>query len=123
MERVSGMQEQMTTDKVGSYKIGVGQMKEHLPGMVEAYHHFTAECFKEGKLSASQKQLIALGISLINNNEICTMYHVSEALHHGASKEQVLEATAVAAALGGGHAMSQGVTRVQQVLEQSTELQ
>ncbi|MFD2673667.1 carboxymuconolactone decarboxylase family protein [Marinicrinis sediminis] len=94
-------------------------MQNHMPKMVESYHHFTAECFREGALSASEKQLIALGISLINNNEVCTYYHVEEALQHGATQEQVLEAAAVAAALGGGHAMSQGVTRVQEALHQA----
>lgn len=111
------MQQTWMDEKVDSYKIGVGHMKDHLPGMVEAYHHFTAECFKEGQLPAAYKQLIALGISLTNNNELCTLYHVREALSNGVSREQVLEAVSVAAALGGAHAMSQGVTRVQRALD------
>jgi AhpD family alkylhydroperoxidase len=104
-------------EKVDAYKIGVGHMGDALPNVVEAYHNFTGECFAEGQLGAKEKQLVALGISLFANNEVCTLYHVSEALTKGASPHQVLEAAAVAAAVGGGHAMSQGVTRVQQALE------
>ncbi|WP_409348130.1 carboxymuconolactone decarboxylase family protein [Paenibacillus gyeongsangnamensis] len=91
-------------------------MKELMPGMVDAYHHFTAACFADGVLDKKQKQLIALGISLFANNEVCTVYHVGEALSEGATPQEIMEATAVAAAVGSGHAMSQGVTRVQQAL-------
>lgn len=102
--------------KIDAYKTGVGEMTDKLPNLVKAYHEFTAECFNPGALSAKEKQLIALGIALFAGNEICTFYHVQEAVSSGASNEEVLEAVGVAAALGGGHAMSQGVTRVQQTL-------
>ncbi|MCI3927653.1 carboxymuconolactone decarboxylase family protein [Paenibacillus sp. TRM 82003] len=104
-------------EKIDAYKIGVGHMKEALPNVVESYHNFTGACFAPGELGAKEKQLIALGIAMFANNEICTLYHVNEAVSKGASKQEVLEAAAVAAAVGGGHAMSQGVTRVQRALE------
>jgi AhpD family alkylhydroperoxidase len=107
-------------EKIDAYKIGVGHMHEALPRVVEAYHQFTGECFAEGRLGAKEKQLIALGIALFANNEVCTVYHVNEALAKGAEPQEVLEAAAVAAAVGGGHAMSQGVTRVQRALEGRT---
>ncbi|MFC0214242.1 carboxymuconolactone decarboxylase family protein [Paenibacillus chartarius] len=112
------MSTQATIDrKVDAYKTGVGAMSDKLPQLTRAYHDFTGECFKQGALSAKEKQLIALGIALFANNEICTFYHVQEAVSAGASDEEVLEAAGVAAAVGGGHAMSQGVTRVQQALQ------
>lgn len=110
------MSQTVADRKVDAYKLGVGQMQEALPGAVEAYHRFAGECFAEGALGAKEKQLVALGISLFANNEVCTMYHVQEALSKGASRQEVLEAALVAGAVGGGHAMSQGVTRVQQAL-------
>ncbi|WP_274364407.1 carboxymuconolactone decarboxylase family protein [Paenibacillus thermotolerans] len=103
--------------KVDAYKLGVGVMTDSMPGIVEAYHRFTGECFADGALSAKEKQLIALGIALAANNEVCTFYHVSEAQAKGASAQEIAEACAVAAAVGAGHAMSQGVTRVQQALQ------
>lgn len=104
--------------KVGAYKIGLGHVQEKMPQFVETYQHFTGECFKEGELTNKHKQLIALGVSLFANNEICTFYHVDEAIKHGASAGEIMETVAVTAAIGGGHAMSQGVTRVQKVLDQ-----
>lgn len=111
------MQHANLDQKVDSYKIGVGHMQELMPTVVDAYHQFTAECFGAGALDEKHKQLIALGISLFANNEVCTFYHVQEALAKGASKQEVLEAMAVASAVGSGHTLSQGATRVQQALE------
>lgn len=112
------MVNQVMDQKVDAYKIGVGHMSETLPNVAEAYHHFTAECFADSALSAKMKQLIALGIALFANNEVCTYYHVTEALSKGASRREIMDTVAVAAALGGGHAVSQGVTRVQQALSE-----
>lgn len=112
------MPAQLMDQKVDAYKIGVGHMRDQIPQVVEAYHDFTGASFAEGELSAKTKQLVALGISLFANNEVCTLYHVREALSKGASSREIMEAVGVAAAVGGAHAMSQGVTRVQQALEQ-----
>lgn len=98
--------------KVQAYKSGMGEMKELLPGVIEAYHQFTGSCFEAGALGEKDKQLIALGISLYANNEVCIGYHLGEAVSKGATREQILEAVAVAGAVGGAGVMSQGVTRV-----------
>ncbi|PYI57319.1 carboxymuconolactone decarboxylase family protein [Paenibacillus flagellatus] len=115
------MQEQMER-KVRLYKDEIGHWSETMPNVANAYHAFTGECFEEGALDARTKQLIALGIGMFANNEVCTYYHVREALHKGASPEQVMETVAVAAAIGGGHVLSQGVTRVQKALDGATTL-
>lgn len=106
-------------EKTDAYKYGIGQMEDRLPEVVDAYNRFTGACFREGNVSARNKQLIALGISLFANNEICTYYHVQEALSEGASEAEIMECAAVAAALGGGHALSQGVTRVRKALSEA----
>ncbi|WP_019424334.1 carboxymuconolactone decarboxylase family protein [Paenibacillus sp. OSY-SE] len=103
-------------NKVQAYKNEISELESTLPDVVQAYHVFTGACFSDGALDAKTKQLIALGIGLFANNEVCTLYHVNEARHKGAADVEIMEAVAVAAALGGGHALSQGVTRVQQAL-------
>lgn len=117
------MGQSVLNEKVDAYKLGVGHMNETLPNVVEAYNAFTAACFADGQLSRKHKQLVALGIALLANNEVCTVYHATEAVAAGAAPQEVLEAVAVAAAVGGGHSMSQGVTRVQQVLEKQFPVQ
>jgi AhpD family alkylhydroperoxidase len=103
--------------KVNLYKEQVAGLAGTLPGVTEAYHAFTGECFSAGELDERTKQLIALGVALFANNEVCTFYHVQEARSKGASDRQILEAAAVVSAAASGHAMSQGVTRVQAALQ------
>jgi AhpD family alkylhydroperoxidase len=103
-------------DKVTMYKNEITYLEETLPDVTESYHQFTGHCLQEGSLDAKTKQLIALGIGLFANNEVCTFYHVQEARSKGASDAEIMETVAVAGAVGAGHAFSQGVTRVQKAL-------
>lgn len=84
-----------------------------VPRQVEdAYDRFASQCLADGELNALTKQLIALSVSLYANNEISMQYHVQEAIAHGASDRQIMEAVAVVAATAGGHALTQGVMQV-----------
>ncbi|WP_027085228.1 carboxymuconolactone decarboxylase family protein [Cohnella panacarvi] len=84
-----------------------------MPRQIEdAYDRFASQCLGNGELNALTKQLIALCVSLYANNENSMQYHVQEALAHGASDSQIMEAVAVVAATAGGHALSQGVMQV-----------
>ncbi len=104
-------------DKIQAYKNEVTQLGQTMPNVASAYHQFTGECMGEGALDAKTKQLIALGISLASNNEVCTYYHLGEARSKGASEQDIMETVAVAGAVGAGHAFSQGLTRVQHSLK------
>jgi AhpD family alkylhydroperoxidase len=103
-------------EKVRQYKMDAAGLAEILPGTADMYQQFTGESFKAGELDARTKQLIALGVALFANNEICTFYHVQEAKSLGASDRQIMETAAVASAASSGHVISQGVTRVQGAL-------
>lgn len=100
------------------YKEGVHEYEQKMPDVVRAYHDFTGACFAEGALDKKAKHLVALGIGIFSQDEYCMIYHTQEALHAGASEQEILEVVAVCAAYGGGFAMSQGVTIIQECLEQ-----
>ncbi len=102
--------------KVRQYKNDAAGLSEQLPDIANTYDRFTGQCFEAGELDAMTKQLVALGVALFANNEICTYYHVQAARELGASDRQILEATAVASAAASGHVLSQGVIRVQGAL-------
>ena len=104
------------------YKVGMGSFSEKLPEVARAFHAFTESCFEDGKLNQKDKQLIALAISVHANNEYCILYHTKGCLDAGGTEEEMTEAIGVAAALGGGSAMSQGVTVWQDALEDFTEI-
>jgi AhpD family alkylhydroperoxidase len=60
--------------------------------------------YKDGKLSKLQKELIAVGISVVINCESCMEWHIQQAVEGGATEEEVLEAVDVGMEMGGGPA-------------------
>jgi AhpD family alkylhydroperoxidase len=60
--------------------------------------------FSEGALTKKDKELIAVGISVVKNCESCMQWHIEQAAKAGATFEQVLEAVEVAIEMGGGRA-------------------
>jgi alkylhydroperoxidase/carboxymuconolactone decarboxylase family protein YurZ len=101
-----------------AYKQGLGRFSEKLPDVGAKYMEFTAACFREGAVSCKNKHLTALGIAITMQDETCLLYHAKGALDNGASEAELLETVGVCAAFGGGAALSQGVTLLQQALEQ-----
>jgi AhpD family alkylhydroperoxidase len=95
------------------YKEGLGTFTQKMPELAQRYNAFTEACFKEGKLSQKEKQLIALGVSVFSQDEYCIIYHTKGCLDQGATEEEILEAVGVTAAFGGGAVMSMAVTLVQ----------
>lgn len=60
--------------------------------------------FASNKISKTQKELIAVGISVVINCESCMEWHIKEALRSGASHDEILEAVEVGIEMGGGPA-------------------
>jgi AhpD family alkylhydroperoxidase len=60
--------------------------------------------YTDGALPKKQKELIAVGISVVRNCESCMQWHIEQAAKSGASFEEVLEAIEVAIEMGGGPA-------------------
>ena len=104
------------------YKMGLGTFTQKMPEIAHHYNAFTEACFKEGKISQKDKQLIALGISIFAQDEYCIIYHTKGCIDQGATEEEILEAVGVTAAFGGGAAMSQAVTLVQEAITDLNQL-
>ncbi len=60
--------------------------------------------FADGALERRQKELIALGISVVLDCESCMQWHIEQAVRAGATQGQVLEALEVGIEMGGGPA-------------------
>ncbi|WP_152671024.1 carboxymuconolactone decarboxylase family protein [Guptibacillus hwajinpoensis] len=90
---------------------------EKMPQLAKKYNAFTEACFKEGAISQKEKQMIALGISIFSQDEYCIIYHTKGCLDQGCSEQEILETVGVTAAFGGGAAMSQAVTLVQECIK------
>ena len=60
--------------------------------------------YKDGNLSKFQKELIAIGISVVIDCESCMEWHIKQALDDGASEDEILEAIEVGIEMAGGPA-------------------
>ncbi|TSB48243.1 carboxymuconolactone decarboxylase family protein [Alkalicoccobacillus porphyridii] len=117
MDQQQSQQDNTIQEALHTYKEGLSSFTEKLPHIAKSYNKFTETCFEEGKLSKKGKQLIALGISVYSQDEYCIIYHTKGCLDQGCSEDEILESVGVAAAFGGGAAMSQGVTLVQEAIQ------
>lgn len=116
------MEDYTFTDAVlADYKTGMGAMSEQLPKLMKSFHAFTEISFEEGEISHKYKQLIALAVSVYAHSEYCIIYHTKASMDAGSTVPEVLEAVGVAAALGGGSALSQAVTLVMQTIDEIQE--
>ena len=60
--------------------------------------------FSDGALPRDQKELIAIGISIVDNCESCLEWHIKQALEAGATPDTIIEAIGVGIEMGGGPA-------------------
>jgi len=58
--------------------------------------------YSDGKLSKKQKELIAIGISIVINCESCMEWHIKQAIDDGATEDEILEAIEVGIEMSGG---------------------
>lgn len=103
-------------DSILAYKEGIGQFVQKMPELGNKYLEFTAACFQDGAISEKEKHLMALSIAICLQDEYCIMYHGKEALDKGATEQEILETVGVCAAFGGGAALAQGVTLVNDIV-------
>ena len=80
--------------------------KEKSPAY-RAFQELASQAFRPGALETMVKELIAVAISICVKCEPCIDHHVREALRHGASEQQIVEAMEVAMEMGGGPATVQ----------------
>lgn len=73
----------------------------------EVYQSFVnmeQKTYKNGSLTKLQKELIAIGISIVINCESCMEWHIKQAIDDGATESEILEAIGVGIEMGGGPA-------------------
>ena len=58
--------------------------------------------YKNGNLNKQQKELIAVGISVVINCESCMEWHIKQALDDGAVESEIIEAIEVGIEMSGG---------------------
>ncbi len=67
-----------------------------------AFIDMEREAYQDRALSKLQKELIAIGISVVINCESCIEWHINEALKVGATDNQIIESIGVGIEMSGG---------------------
>jgi AhpD family alkylhydroperoxidase len=98
------------------YRNGLESYGQLMPDVLDAYNEFTSRCFQSGEISAKNKHLMAIAVSLFSGNEHCMVYHLELALQAGATQREIAETVAVAGAYGGGSTFSHGAILIEDVL-------
>lgn len=96
---------------------GMAQVGDDAPELTAAFVQMDQAAYVEGELERKYKELIGLAIALYARCEYCMNIHVKQALEEGATREEILEAAAVAVAFGGSPAMAYLSTTIMKALE------
>lgn len=108
-------------ERLESYRTGIEELSEHLPEAVKQYNRFTGESFEGGEIEKHTKHLMALAMSVKDGDVESMTYHMDQCVELGCTDKQIYESMMVSAAYGGGSAMSQGVTKGIEILQQLRE--
>ena len=73
-----------------------------IPDVMRSFQGLMGSVAKGGALSTKTKELMALAIAISLKCEGCLVFHVQNAIKHGASREEVAETIAVSIEMGGG---------------------
>jgi len=99
----------------------MAKFAQAMPGVMSTMGAFYNEAYKDGALSSKVKRLIAMGIALSNGCTGCILAQTIYAIENGATKDEVLEACAVAMSIGGTMAFAE-LLRVIKLLDELGKL-
>lgn len=85
-----------------------GKLMKYNSQVFKAINELEKVTFRDGALPKKVKELIAVGISVVNNCESCMQWHIGEAVKDGATEREILEAVEVAFEMGIGPAVVNG---------------
>jgi AhpD family alkylhydroperoxidase len=87
-----------------TFKTNAARLHGLAPDAAAAFGELHGAVFRDGALSTSVKELMALAVSVVSGCEDCCGYHLERARRAGATDEEVGEALGVAVVMGGGPA-------------------
>ena len=83
-------------------------MKRLAPEAFKAFVEFDAAAFRGGAIPLKYKELMAVAVALTTQCPYCIEIHSKKAKKAGASEQELVETTLIAAALRAGGAMTHG---------------
>lgn len=91
--------------------------RELAPETLAAFHAFSKQVFADGALPTKVKQLIAVAVAHVTQCPYCIDSHTRQAMEHGASEQEIVEAAWVAAEMRAGAAFAHSAVAVRAMNE------
>ena len=89
-------------ERLERFNTGVGVLSKEMPETVKRMFDFVGSAQSEGALTLREKELVAIGITMVTRCEDCIAFHTHSALKAGCTRQEILEAAGMAMIFGGG---------------------
>lgn len=96
----------MAIQEIKDLKIQMQKLTQEAPEVMKSFSQVHEKVIIDGALSAKQKELIAIGISVTIRCTHCMATHITSAVQMGATRQEIIEAISVAILMGGGPAIA-----------------
>lgn len=99
---------------------GLGEFGEMDPTKktVEGFMNLLGNTYEDDVLDTKTKELISIGIAVFSRCLYCIVYHTYKALEAGAKRDEILQASMVSVAFGGGPSMAYAVTLLKKSIDE-----
>jgi AhpD family alkylhydroperoxidase len=97
------------------------ELKKDKPEKIQAFLNFLQRAEKDSAISAKNKELINIALSISAECQWCIAFHTKNAMKLGASKEEILDAGFQAVLMHGGPALMYMIPLVEAIKEFSNE--
>lgn len=85
------------------------------PEQIKAWRDFSNAVFKKGVIPEETKHLIAIAVAHVTQCPYCIRSHTKQALKMGVSKEEIVEATWIAAEMRAGAAVAHAALAIDEM--------
>ena len=86
----------------------MAQTRKGIPDVAKSFGALAKAATASGALDTKTKELIALAIGIAARCDGCIGFHTKAAIHHGATREEILETISMSIYMGGGPSMIYG---------------
>ena len=101
------MEKVLSVEKVTEIESLFKELSEKMPKETSGFMEFNKAALSPGKLTMREKELIAVSLAVATQCEWCIPYHVKNALESGATEQEILESSYIAALMKGAPALMQ----------------
>ncbi len=78
------------------------RLEKEAPDLFNGFNALMKQYYKESALNLKQKELIAVGAAVATRCIPCLANHANNAISHGATRAEIIDAAAIGVEFGGG---------------------